>query len=94
MGQDTLQSPHTLMMALTDQLVVIPTVQMRLLRLRYIRGCSKVRSRGGRRGLACKFQNRPMSHIRYCQEAVGGGQGLDINDTGDNVGAHACSCTT
>lgn len=42
---------------------VIPTVQVRISRLRHIGGCSKVRNRGRIRGWAGKFQNLPVSDI-------------------------------
>lgn len=60
----TYQLPHTLMMALKDELVIIPTVEMKTLKLRHTRDCSKARGRDKVRGLVFESQNLPMSHIR------------------------------
>ena len=53
-------------MALTDGSSVMPTAQMRILRLRSIRGCSKGRSRGrGKRragGVAQLVEHLPRVH--------------------------------
>lgn len=69
-------------MVLTDGSAVMPTAQMRILRLRSIRGCSKGRNRG-----RLKRPGLRVLTTGYCQEV----QGLEIRDTGDNVVTYTCN---